>query len=753
MNQVDPTLHKPDKFMLLRMGLWLLIPVLIAVLIFVLQNRHQRHLWQPIVELHQPSLMVCNSLQPLQSRLIYLITSRLEHYPQENADAFTITLLANLAELEEKWQTLLGLQPKASASHHMTQQALQQLGVLRGAINHGPQSDGSPPSLLEPLLKMVLLLGHVERLHSQAVEEGLRLEATTPSVLSWLLLLLVVWLVGSWYLLKRWQGIWQESGARMQQIEEHARQAATANHAKSLFLANMSHEFRPPLNSILGMVEMLQEAALSREHLHYLAITHAATENLLALVNTIADLSRLETGKISLEERVLELRGVVNSVCQMMSMRLKGKPVVAKCSLAENLPAHLLGDGNRLSQILFHLAANGIKFTETGRIILTVSHANPQPQPLATPPQEGEEIIWLSFKFSDTGGGMDREQLSRLQASLQQTRPWNNEMGSGVGLFVCHNLVRRMGGFLTVTSEVGSGTTVEVVLPFHLKPEGENPFSRLQVLVVHGDQRQRFQLRELLQGLGCKNVVLAENGQQGLTHFRHAFNIGTSPGMVILECGLSDMEWMRVAGEIRLLVPTIPLVLIPHGQCSQEVLRQSALKINATLPPPITRETLAETLKYALQQDSIFLHPTQPISRERGSAERPWRILTVDDSEDSILLMHAYLRGQPFRVDSASGGMAALEKVRFNRYDLIFMDLQMPEMDGLETTRRLRQLEEERQEGKIPIIALTAHPQGMNEENALTAGCDLYLTKPIRKQELLETIQKLLAKTASHMPP
>ncbi|MBF0611486.1 MAG: response regulator [Magnetococcales bacterium] len=751
MNQVDQTLHKPDKPMLLRIGLWLLIPVLIAVLIFVLQNRHQRHLWQPIVELHQPSLMMCNSLQPLQSRLIYLITSRLEHYPQETTDAFTITLLANLAELEEKWQTLLGLQPKASASHHMAQQALQQLGVLRGAINEGSQPDGSRPSLLEPLLKMVLLLGHVERLHSQAVEEGLRSEATTPSGLSWTLLLLVIWLVGSWYLLKRLLGIWQGSVEHIQQMEERARQAGTANHAKSLFLANMSHEFRPPLNSILGMVEMLQEAALSREHLHYLGITHAATENLLALVNTITDLSRLETGKISLEERVLELRGVVNSVCQMMSMRLKGKPVVAKCHLADNLPAHLLGDGNRLSQILFHLAANGIKFTEKGRITLSVSHAATQPQSLAkNPPQEGEEVIWLSFKFSDTGGGMDGEHLSRLHASLQQTRPWNSEMGSGVGLFICHNLVRRMGGSLTVTSEAGTGTTVEVLLPFHLKPEGDNPFGRLHVLVVHGDQRQRFQLRELLQGLGCKNVVLAENGQQGLNHFRHACNIGTSPGMVILECGLSDMEWMRVAGEVRLLVPTVPLVLIPHGQCSQDVLRQSALKINATLPPPITSETLAETLKYALQQDSIFLHPPQPLSRERGSAERPWRILTVDDSEDSILLMHAYLRGQPFRVDSAVSGMAALEKVRFNRYDLIFMDLQMPEMDGLETTRRLRQLEEERQEGKIPIIALTAHPQGMNEENALTAGCDLYLTKPIRKQELLETIQKLLA---SHIPP
>ncbi|MBF0613403.1 MAG: response regulator, partial [Magnetococcales bacterium] len=745
--------YKPNKSMLLRIGLWLLIPVLIAGLVFVLQNRHQRHLWQPIVELHQPSLMLCNTLQPLQSRLIYLITSRLEHYPQETADAFTITLMTNLVELEEKWQTLLGLQPEDASSYHMTRQALQQLGILREAIQSWSQPDGSRSSVMEPLLKMVLLLGHVERLHSQAVEEGLRSETSTPSGLAWLLLLLVVWLAGSWFMLKRMHAIWQASGTQHHKIQESARLAHAANHAKSLFLANMSQEFRPPLNSILGMVEMLQEAALSREHLHYLAITHAATENLLALVNTINDLSRLETGKISLEERVLELRGVVNSVCQMMSMRLKGKPVVAKCHLAEDLPAHLLGDGSRLSQILFHLVANGVKFTEKGRVTLTVGRGNPISQAALPAVSEGEEIIWLSFKIHDTGGGMDEERLARLQTTLQQTRPWSSEMGSGVGLFVCHNLVRRMGGTLTVTSEAGKGTTVEVVLPFHLKPEGDNPFSRLHVLVVHGDQRQRFQLRELLHELGCKNVMLAENGQQGLNHFRHACNIGSSLGMVILECGLSDMEWMRVGGEMRLLAPTVPLVLIPHGQCSQEVLRQSALKVNATLPPPITSDTLAETLKYALQQDSIFLHPPQPLSRERGSAEKPWRILTVDDSEDSILLMHAYLRGQPFRVDSAGSGQAALEKVRFNRYDLIFMDLQMPEMDGLETTRRLRQLEEERQEGKTPIIALTAHPQGMNEENAITAGCDLYLTKPIRKQQLLETIQKLLSNAPNHMPP
>jgi len=530
-------------------------------------------------------------------------------------------------------------------------------------------------------------------------------------------------------------------------------QALQASHAKSEFLAVMSHEIRTPMNAIVGMADLLSEARLSKEQMEYIKILQRAGDTLLTLINDILDLSKVEAGHTELEEAPFDLRDFIERTTEFMAVRAHQKGIELTSRVGPNIAPFFVGDVNRLRQILVNLIGNAIKFTEKGEVVVQVKKADG----IAVHAGRAK----LHFSVSDTGIGIhpDKQQLifsPFVQADSSTTRKFG---GTGLGLSISKKLVDLMKGTLQVESAEGLGATFFFELDLETAgdaslPSNENLVCQLprnglrniRVLVVDDNSTNRLILREILTSEGMC-VTEAEGGREALIELERSAARGQQYQLLLLDCRMPLMDGFTLAEKIKTNASynALMIMMLTSDHRNGDIARAGDLGLESYLIKPIKKTQLLGTIEKVLRQQPAV----EEVPRPQPAAEAPpsegLRILLVDDSEDNRTLILAYLKKTPHKVDTAENGQIAFDKVTGGGtpYDLVFMDVHMPVMDGYTTARAIRKWEKERGLSAVkavPIIALTANALKEDAQKSLNAGCSGHLTKPIKKAELLAVL-------------
>lgn len=521
--------------------------------------------------------------------------------------------------------------------------------------------------------------------------------------------------------------------------------AEVASKAKSEFLANMSHEIRTPMNAIIGMAELLGETTLTEEQGKYVRIFRSAGNNLLTLINDVLDLAKAEAKQFELERTDFDLHDVIDKVTDLLALRAHDKQLELICYVSPAVPRLLIGDQTRLHQILVNLIGNAIKFTDRGQVELRVV---PDPED----PQPGS----LRLSVTDTGIGIPQDKLERIFESFTQAEASTARKygGTGLGLAICKQLVTLMGGRIWAESTLGNGTTLSCTLRFALPSELREstlPHSEelkgLRILVVDDNATNRLIVREALTGWGAL-VQEAPGGAAALAEVARAQASGLPYELVLLDSRMPDMNGFQVAERIRQLpaLQTLSTMMLTSDFAgsdsrSGDIARTYDMGLAGYLEKPIKRSELLRAITIALRRRK-GLQPVadQPKTPTVPADHRPLRILLVEDSPDNQLLIKAYLKTTPYKVDVADNGQIACEMFAVGRYDLVLMDMNMPVMDGYTATITIRQWEQKHGVPPTKILALTAYVHADEKKKIQAAGCDSHLTKPIKKETLLQAV-------------
>ena len=534
----------------------------------------------------------------------------------------------------------------------------------------------------------------------------------------------------------------QERNAALEEVRTARDIALEASRAKSEFLATMSHEIRTPMNAIIGMAELLTETQLDTDQRNYVEVLSRGANNLLDLINDILDLSKVEAGRLDIEQTEFELQPSVESSIELMAVRAHQKNLELNCRIAPEIPKVLIGDPHRLRQVLVNLIGNAIKFTEKGEVFVEV----------AQKASAAEGACRLRFDVKDTGIGIPLDKIDKIfepftQADSSTTRKYG---GTGLGLAISKKIIELMGGRLSVTSELGKGTTFSFTIDLGIQPTTgrpvvteAGPLIGLKILVVDDNDANRLILREMLSRWGVE-VRDAESGAIGLAELKRACAAGTPYDLMLLDCRMPDMDGFQVAQAVQSepqLVATIMMLTSDNRKGDMD--RAKQLGLARYLVKPVKMTDLRAAVETAVgQQMAIAATASKPAAAT--PAVRPLRILVAEDSPDNWILVQAYLRNSPHQIELAENGEIAVKKFQSEAYDLVFMDMHMPVMDGYSATKAIRQWEQAQasksSRPSVPIIALSADAMKEDIQKSLEAGCVAHVTKPVKKETLLKTI-------------